>query len=77
MAGEGTEAWPHWSPGFEEALDAHLLAPMRGLPVYVEPWDDSRWAQGAAALVLATPFDALPGAGSQTQQVLAGIGVAE
>jgi predicted NBD/HSP70 family sugar kinase len=77
VAGEGTEAWSHWAPGFEEALDAHLLAPMRGLPVHVEPWDDSRWAQGAAALVLATPFDASAATGSQTQQVLARIGVAE
>lgn len=58
LAGEGTLDWKHWSFGFEPAFRAHLMGHRRGLPVEVEQWRDDAWAQGAAALVLATPFDA-------------------
>jgi hypothetical protein len=37
----------------------------RGVDVAVETWQDDRWAQGAAALVLATPFDSDGVAGEQ------------
>jgi hypothetical protein len=40
-------------------------------PIEVEPWDDSAWAQGAAAIVLATPLDLAGFAGQQTHLVLA------
>jgi predicted NBD/HSP70 family sugar kinase len=65
VAGEGTLDWKHWSFGFEPAFRAHLMAHRRGIPVDVEQWRDDAWAQGAAALVLATPFDAGDGAGDQ------------
>lgn len=74
IAGEGTSAWPHWEPGFRDALSARQLGLPSGVPVEVEPWDDTSWAQGAAALVLATPFDlgGLDGlAGQQAGLVLA------
>ncbi len=58
VLGEGTDAWRHWSYGFEPAFRSHLLRHLRGIPVEVETWQDESWAQGAAALVLATPFDA-------------------
>ena len=58
VLGEGTAAWRHWSYGFEPAFRSHLLRHRRGIPVEVETWQDESWAQGAAALVLATPFDA-------------------
>lgn len=65
VAGEGTLDWRHWSFGFEPAFRAHLMAHRRGIPVEVEQWRDDAWAQGAAALVLATPFDAGDNAGDQ------------
>jgi predicted NBD/HSP70 family sugar kinase len=65
VLGEGTLDWKHWSFGFEPAFRAHLMGHRRGLPVEVELWRDDSWAQGAAALVLATPFDADDSAGDQ------------
>jgi hypothetical protein len=41
----------------------------RGIPVAVETWQDDRWAQGAASLVLATPFDAAGRTGEQGRLV--------
>ena len=57
LRAEGTAAWRHWSFGFEPAFRSHLMAHRRGIPVEIETWQDDSWAQGAAALVLATPFD--------------------
>ena len=37
----------------------------------VEGWQDDRWAQGAASLVLATPFDADGVSGEQGRLVRA------
>ncbi|QJA00300.1 ROK family transcriptional regulator [Leifsonia sp. PS1209] len=65
ILGEGVEAWDHWSPSFEPALRASLVPGKRGVEVAVETWQDDRWAQGAAALVLATPFDTHGVAGEQ------------
>ncbi len=65
VLGEGTADWQHWSFGFEPAFRAALMASRRGVPVAVESWQDDSWAQGAATLVLATPFDAEGIAGEQ------------
>lgn len=65
VLGEGTVAWQHWRTGFEPALRKHLIASRRGIPVDVEQWDDYSWALGAAALVMAAPYDALGRAGEQ------------
>jgi hypothetical protein len=43
---------------------------MRDLPVEVDTWDDTSWARGAAAIVLATPFDRNAPAGRQRPHVL-------
>ncbi len=57
VAGEGSHAWPYLASTFHEALDGGQFPPVRGAtPVHVERWDDSRWALGAAALVLRAPF---------------------
>lgn len=69
VLGEGTTAWRHWSYGFEPALRSALMPSRRGLAVEVETWQDESWAQGAAALVLATPFDADGLAGEQGRLV--------
>jgi hypothetical protein len=69
ILGEGTASWRHWSYGFEPALRSALVPSRRGITVEVETWQDESWAQGAAALVLATPFDAEDIAGDQGRLV--------
>ena len=69
ILGEGTASWKHWSFGFEPALRSALIPSRRGVAVEVETWQDESWAQGAAALVLATPFDADDVAGDQGRLV--------
>jgi predicted NBD/HSP70 family sugar kinase len=69
IMGEGTSAWPHWAAGFEPALRSALLPSRRGVGVTVETWQDESWAQGAASLVLATPFDAQGVAGAEGELV--------
>jgi len=71
ILGEGTAAWRHWDESFRATLVGHIAGPMGQTPIEVEPWDDSSWAQGAAALVLATPFDLEGFAGRQAELVLA------
>ncbi len=71
LLGEGTAAWPHWAFGFEPAFRASLLPLRRGIAVAVETWQDESWAQGAASLVLATPFDSDGVAGDQGELVRA------
>lgn len=65
ILGEGTAAWRHWSFGFEPAYRSRLMTHRRGIRVEIETWQDDSWAQGAAALVLATPFDSDGVAGDQ------------
>lgn len=69
VMGEGTAAWNHWSFGFEPALRSGLIPRLRSIPVAVETWQDESWAQGAAAIVLATPFDSDGLAGDQGRLV--------
>lgn len=56
VSGEGTQAWSHLEAAFEEALRADLFAPLAGVAVEMDPWDDAKWARGAAALVLRATF---------------------
>lgn len=56
LSGEGTQAWPHLAAPFEEAFRKELFAPLAGVAVEVDPWDDAKWARGAAALVLRATF---------------------
>jgi predicted NBD/HSP70 family sugar kinase len=71
LAGEGTASWQHWDSSFRTVLARRLPHWMRGVPIEVVEWDDTNWARGAAALVLATPFDRHSVAGDQRHQVLA------
>lgn len=71
ILGEGAESWKHWSMGFEPALRSSVMPRKRGIEVSVEGWQDDRWAQGAASLVLATPFDADGASGEQGRLVRA------
>jgi predicted NBD/HSP70 family sugar kinase len=69
VLGEGVRSWKHWMYGFEPAFRACLIPAKRGVPVAVETWADDRWAQGAACLVLGTPFDEQGLSGHQGQWV--------
>lgn len=68
ILGEGIDAWAYWAPGFETAFRRRLIPSRRGLTYAVEPWAEDKWALGAAALVLASPFDAA-GTGDQGRLV--------
>lgn len=69
VLGEGASSWRHWSRGFEPAFRNSLIPRKRGVEVAVEAWQDDRWAQGAACLVLSTPFDAAGVSGEQGERV--------
>lgn len=57
VGGEGTRAWAYMAAAFQEAFEAEIFPLMReATAVHVEPWDDSKWALGAASLVLRAPF---------------------
>jgi predicted NBD/HSP70 family sugar kinase len=71
ILGEGACAWQHWDAPFRAGLAGAIPFPMSQTPIEVEPWDDAAWAQGAAAIVLATPLDLAGLAGRQTDLVLA------
>jgi predicted NBD/HSP70 family sugar kinase len=71
VAGEGTDSWQHWDTSFRSGLARRLPNWMRDIPVEVDEWDDTSWARGAAALVLAAPFDRNAVAGEQRLRVLA------
>lgn len=58
VSGEGTQAWAHLGASFERALRAAAFPPLREVPVEVDPWDDAKWARGAAALVMRATFSA-------------------
>lgn len=69
VLGEGADAWNHWSYGFEPSLRSSLIPRKRGTAVIVEGWHDDQWAQGAASLVLSTPFDVNGTSGEQGRLV--------
>jgi predicted NBD/HSP70 family sugar kinase len=71
IAGEGTASWRHWDAAFRRTLAKLLPAPLQQTPVEVDEWDESSWARGAGAIVLATPFDRHALAGKQRPDVLA------
>jgi predicted NBD/HSP70 family sugar kinase len=56
VSGEGTQAWSHMSAAFEQGLRSELFPPLGDVEVEVDPWDDVKWAVGAAALVLRATF---------------------
>jgi predicted NBD/HSP70 family sugar kinase len=52
ISGEGVEGWDLWEASFEQVLDAQVVSTMTGFEIEVDPWDDTKWALGAAAIVL-------------------------
>jgi predicted NBD/HSP70 family sugar kinase len=59
VSGEGAQAWAHTVESFEAAFRDNLFPPLRGVTVEVDPWDDAKWAVGAASLVLRATFTPL------------------
>jgi predicted NBD/HSP70 family sugar kinase len=76
VLGEGSEQWGLWEPGFEAAFRGKLMASRRSLPYIVDPWDEDKWALGAAALVIASSFDKGGATGYQGELVRERLGVA-
>lgn len=58
ISGEGTTVWRHLGEAFDRSLRADVFPPLADIDVEVDPWDDRRWARGAAALVLGASFSA-------------------
>jgi hypothetical protein len=59
VSGEGTQAWAHMAGEFDHALRTNIFPPLNKVLVEVDPWDDVKWAVGAAALVLRATFTPL------------------
>ena len=59
VSGEGTQGWSYYAPSFDAALRTNLFPAFRNVEVEVDPWDDAKWAIGAAALVLRATFTPL------------------
>ncbi|MDX6471456.1 MAG: hypothetical protein QOK22_272 [Gaiellaceae bacterium] len=56
ISGEGTQAWSHMAAAFRRGLTEAVFPPLRDVAVELDPWDDGKWALGAAALVLRATF---------------------
>lgn len=57
IGGEGRRGWPHLAETFMATFEANVFPPLAGtVPVRIVDWDDTKWALGAAALVLRAPF---------------------
>jgi predicted NBD/HSP70 family sugar kinase len=56
VSGEGSLSWPYLETAFRQVLAASTFGGLAGVVVEVDPWDDRKWAMGAAALVLEAPF---------------------
>lgn len=58
VSGEGTQAWPYLDEAFGTAYELNVFPPLGPVPVEVDPWDEAKWAIGAATLVLRSTFGA-------------------
>ncbi|MFJ9968539.1 ROK family protein [Streptomyces avermitilis] len=73
VMGEGTRSWAWWEPGVQAALERHGPRRARKPAITVEPYTDTIWAQGAAALVLAARLDGGVG-GVRAHRTVQGVG---
>jgi predicted NBD/HSP70 family sugar kinase len=71
IAGEGVAHWTHWDAAFRAEFTRRQVRRGDGITLVLDTRDDSRWAQGAAALVLAAPFDLDGFGGEQANLVVA------
>jgi predicted NBD/HSP70 family sugar kinase len=76
VSGEGTRAWPFLADGFLSAFRSGLFPPLAdAVEVHVDPWDDVKWARGAAALALRAPFTGALGPDRQAEAIRARLDV--
>ena len=61
VSGEGMRAQRYVEPAIRRALERHVFPPLAGVPLLVDPWNDAKWARGAATLVLDSFFSARRG----------------
>lgn len=52
ISGEGVEGWDLWESFFKKSLSSHVVSTMNQYEIEVDPWDDTKWALGATAIVL-------------------------
>jgi predicted NBD/HSP70 family sugar kinase len=71
VLGEGTAHWIHWDAAFRAEFSRRQIRRRGETTVVVDSWDDGSWALGAAALVLAAPFDLDGFGGDQADLVVA------
>lgn len=69
VSGEGVRARQHLEPSLRAAMDEHLFPPLAGVELAIDPWDDAKWARGAASLVLETFFSAGRDVGANGQGI--------
>lgn len=74
ICGEGSSSWILWDRAFRSTLATLAPRTVSELPIEVDEWDESSWARGAGAIVLATPFDQHALAGTHRSKVLARLG---
>ena len=56
LSGEGMLSWAHLSAAVEASFRSGLFPPLRDVQLEIDPWDDAKWARGAASLVLRPTF---------------------
>jgi predicted NBD/HSP70 family sugar kinase len=68
LSGEGILAWPYLSEAVESSFRSGLFPPLADVALEIDPWDDAKWARGAASLVLRPTFvpSHADGAGAQS-----------
>lgn len=52
VSGEGSEAWHLWERFVIPVIEQTVVPIMRNFDIEIDPWDDKKWAMGAASLVL-------------------------
>jgi predicted NBD/HSP70 family sugar kinase len=68
LSGEGILAWAFLAEAVENSFRSGLFPPLAGVALEIDPWDDAKWARGAASLVLRPTFvpSRADGAGAQS-----------
>jgi predicted NBD/HSP70 family sugar kinase len=52
VSGEGSEGWDIWSKWVQQSLNENVVSTMKKFDLEIDPWDDTKWALGATAIVL-------------------------
>ena len=69
ISGEGSGAWDLWSEWVQLSLDTHVVSSMQKFEIEIDPWDDKKWALGAAAIVLQASFSNSSFGNASTREV--------